>query len=638
MPFLHFVGNFTYQLPYYNNFPEKNAEVDNEVLFKDTLNPEQYRDLRNKIGGDFTKYFELEFKDVQVSAVTYNDGSYIQSKENDSIIESKVLFKAFLVDISPHLECGRLYPIIYDEDDEHINYRSFGIVEDNNSPILYGIPRNKEKKTEQYAALQSDLHQMIRLEDRNLSPMFLYSGSFKMILDDIKTSFSLLDSSQFLRELGNIKESELYFHLSHFNFTTCTGKIKGYLGPIIDKYNIKDKDNFLRLQGRRLILNTDISNMDIKKDFKLNLDNLYADYDLYPKNKFLILRYLDLIPLVRSHIEQNKEIYDPPENYIYIVGLADYEKKDFFLKIGDINLNLNDFNNFKNWYDYTSILIFKIPDEANRLFSDESIYLKIKVGKINTENEISNYDSFVDLLIESPLDMVIEKEIDRGLVVSSGEVKEISARVYYKNKPKDGHKVYLMNDRVCDISSPIVVRFTEKELYTQNGGKINATINALDIENLPSVVYDPVDDKYFGTNSKNKMLPWNRYYGNYIYLKIKKEENDTDYIQEIKLPVRVLHSIKEYNKIPRDYIEESVLSLFQYYNRYYPWLHIKFNNDRKKYERLVNLNLSREIPIEDVIERLEKNVNDEKKMPRSRDFPIGGLELIKRWYNEIVIG
>jgi hypothetical protein len=67
-------------------------------------------------------------------------------------------------------------------------------------------------------------------------------------------------------------------------------------------------------------------------------------------------------------------------------------------------------------------------------------------------------------------------------------------------------------------------------------------------------------------------------------------------------------------------------------------LHIKFNNDRKKYERLVNLNLSREIPIEDVIERLEKNVNDEKKMPRSRDFPIGGLELIKRWYNEIVIG
>jgi hypothetical protein len=35
--------------------------------------------------------------------------------------------------------------------------------------------------------------------------------------------------------------------------------------------------------------------------------------------------------------------------------------------------------------------------------------------------------------------------------------------------------------------------------------------------------------------------------------------------------------------------------------------------------------------INNIIERLSKKDDDYSKMPRSRDFPIGGLEMIKRW-------
>ena len=84
--------------------------------------------------------------------------------------------------------------------------------------------------------------------------------------------------------------------------------------------------------------------------------------------------------------------------------------------------------------------------------------------------------------------------------------------------------------------------------------------------------------------------------------------------------------------------KDHIHPLFEHYIRYYPWLHVKYNSDFEEFERQFDLNVELKVKnkINTVIDRLTMDINSEKKMPRSRDFPKGGIELIKRWKESLL--
>ena len=108
--------------------------------------------------------------------------------------------------------------------------------------------------------------------------------------------------------------------------------------------------------------------------------------------------------------------------------------------------------------------------------------------------------------------------------------------------------------------------------------------------------------------------------------------NENFPIEQIEIPVRVIHVIKP-EDIPTAEIsfERHIRPLLSYYIRYFPWLHVTESGG--KYSQFLNLedyeSFCEFVPM--VISRISKEDSDREKMPRSRDFPIGGIEIIKRW-------
>jgi hypothetical protein len=85
-------------------------------------------------------------------------------------------------------------------------------------------------------------------------------------------------------------------------------------------------------------------------------------------------------------------------------------------------------------------------------------------------------------------------------------------------------------------------------------------------------VYDPVTKNDPITKGKlNGNLPWDRYYGNFVSIKIGDRTNPE---AQIDIPVRVLHAVN-LGDIPKNKVsfKNHILPLFSYYLRYYPWLH-----------------------------------------------------------------
>lgn len=140
-------------------------------------------------------------------------------------------------------------------------------------------------------------------------------------------------------------------------------------------------------------------------------------------------------------------------------------------------------------------------------------------------------------------------------------------------------------------------------------------------------VRDPLSD------SDNKMiqgnLPWDRYYGNKLSLAIKGED-DHLFSRKINIPLRVLHVVDE-EKIPNNInFARDIMPLLSYYLRYYPWLHIEFQSCR--YNQFLDLGDAGSIlqSISEILQRLRLDDSDWHKMPRSRDFPLGGVKLLER--------
>lgn len=132
---------------------------------------------------------------------------------------------------------------------------------------------------------------------------------------------------------------------------------------------------------------------------------------------------------------------------------------------------------------------------------------------------------------------------------------------------------------------------------------------------------------------------WDRYYGNYVYMEIDNalRKFQPRHVEQIEIPIRVLHVVKE------DMFEEKLSFkrhifpyLLSYYVRYFPYLHTRQDEEEHGYTQFLNLesykDVSKKLGL--VIDYLGLEDNNWYKMPRSRDFPINGLELIKHWQEQ----
>ena len=159
------------------------------------------------------------------------------------------------------------------------------------------------------------------------------------------------------------------------------------------------------------------------------------------------------------------------------------------------------------------------------------------------------------------------------------------------------------------------------------------------MENVGERIFNPVDGKYYGPNFADKSFPWNQYFGNFLLIDLKNEEGESG--SNITIAVRVIHKVvPDPSTIPLQEInwDKHIFPLFESYIRYYPWLHVTFNKDLSRYEKKFDLKVQFKVrnKLTDIIDRLEMDVTAEKKMPRSRDFPKGGIELIKRWKQSLL--
>ena len=231
MMFATFHGKFKFQVPFYNNSSKKNASTDERVKFNPLHEPPT---LKEDIYGDYKDYFRFEFVDVRIKSIVsdsniFEKNVHTENNNNDKLLNSKVLFQGFLADIAPHLNYGRLYPII--DDEGKIDYQSFGIKDENNLTIFSSIPSSINNAAE-WAALQSDVHGNLRsLTLHNTDdPRFRMSGNFTTNLTNTKFPEKESIQSPSLNKLSEAKNLSLFFQLSKFDFDSTFGEIIGCIG------------------------------------------------------------------------------------------------------------------------------------------------------------------------------------------------------------------------------------------------------------------------------------------------------------------------------------------------------------------------------------------------------------------------
>jgi hypothetical protein len=621
---LHFSGKFKFYPPIYNNEPRNP-----ERYFNATLEPQT---VLTKItdGVDPLKYFEFEFLNVYVTKVTYDDGSLSLKKKEDPIIGKKVILKGLLVDVSPHLERGRLFA---------------GEIR-----IIDFIMGKLE------LAVQSDLFKTIR-NDTDKGVKILSADFDSKIYNHnyLENTFLTTSNSRYLREL-QINNFGIYFNVRKFSFQSLEGEINGYFGPYISKENSER----IRLSGRRLLFNPEIESQLIK-DFHLkDPDNMSSDifqydsedvfrydlelvYDIIEEKRMIVLKYLHAIPF----IDQNDKI---PTDYRFFIVLLYKGKRIKNHHESELELKLKP----KDIFVSGGIHTVKIPLNIQEF---DKLKIEIVVTKDNNNN-------FFTYLKEPQYDLSLIN-YEKFLILKSNEKREIKIKIFEENR-NSNKEINLEVGQYDNDRSPTVAHWTDK-INTKNG-IATGYIQARNLENSEEIE-DPTPGIDPDTNNirvkLNGDLPWDRYYGNYVYIKINNQKDKKPLIK-YNIPVRVLHSInleeaqREIDSLNKERIQEVVTKMLRYYTRYYPWLHVEYRyrptssnipklvyNQFLKVTEYLNFIEEEDIShwhiientitkINHFLDRLEKDDHDWSKMPRSRDFPFNGVEYLKMWKTSII--
>ena len=317
----------------------------------------------------------------------------------------------------------------------------------------------------------------------------------------------------------------------------------------------------------------------------------------------LALRYLDFVPF----IDRN---YHTPVGYKYSVHLFEGQKE-----IDTKNMNF-EFSGYHNeMLQSGGVQVFVIPKEITDL---SNLTIKIRVKKNDWKSE--------SLMIEPNWNLAID-ENNKAIKIGSGQQSPpINARIYLNNQlATQPVKVYFESKE--NERSPLVAKFTKQE-DTTSDGNISAIIQSHDLEHSGEID-DPVTEGKLKGN-----LPWDRYYGNVVSIRIGDRTNPD---AEFDIPVRVLHSVNP-DDIPKNKIsfKNHILPLLSYYLRYYPWLHVTVAGCQ--YTHFLDLTdasiLKDKDELEEITTRLGADDDVWHRMPRSRDFPIDGEILFKRLKKE----
>jgi hypothetical protein len=381
---LHFSGKFKYYPPIYNNEPRNSEKYFNPQIDPETVK----RKITNRV--DPLKYFEFEFSDVYIRKVTYNDTSFSTEKNQDEIIGKKILLKGLLVDVSPHLERGRLFA------------GEIRIID-----FMMG-------KLE--LAVQSDLFETIRNDtDKGAQTLSANFESKIYDLNYLENMFLTVDNSRFLREL-HTNNFKIYYNVRKFDFNSLEGEINGYLGPYIAEENTEG----VRLSGRRLLINPEIDSK-VKSDLSLeNIENESEDvfrydleltYEIVAEKRMLILRYLQAIPF----IDVNDNI---PRDYHFFIVLLYKGKR---IKIGPnltFEINLDPQNIILSGGTH----ILHIPSIVKEL---DKLQLEIEVTR--------DSKNFYKYMKEPEYDLSFINN-QKFLILESNEKRELQIRIFKENR------------------------------------------------------------------------------------------------------------------------------------------------------------------------------------------------------------
>ena len=597
---LHFYGRFIFQMPEYNNDPAGDASTDPDAKFNQDLHDEEVYQI---CGCNPANYFEFIFRNVRINQITYSDG--ISAIEGDSIIGQRIRLNGIMTDVSPSAPVGQIFAA---------------------SMKIGNLLSGKLRK-----AIQSDIRTNVR--PRNINDPYDQENAgahFETILD--LTDKTSPEESRFLNEIGDVTQLEFYMHTNRYTIWNTkngypqdrlNGDVYGYIRTIEPQTD----NNGLRMRGRRLVAHPDMKDAS-KEVAQLFLGttpltrntDIDGTYDISKANRLLMLRYLDFVPLLdRDHKTPTTEGIVKE----YLVSFTNKQTQDR-IEVGSFK---GDHSEMKKT---GGLVVFKL---SNDVLNRNDLMIVV---------DVIRDDKKIPLMIETEWDLVLESE--RGLTIPSGHTADVTALVYHLNRPAHNCSVRLLVQPSGEMlfyrrrsrRSPIVAKWQDKKekLITDMDGRVNATVEAIDLENSQEL-YDPIKEK----NVKGE-LDWDRYYGNYVYMEINNDLRVFQYraVEQIEISVRVLHVIKNLDSTPpnrmtfEDYIFPKLL---KYYVRYFPWLHT-FQRPNDTYVQFLNLESYEEVSgnIQEIIRRLSLDDNEWDKMPRSRDFPIGGVELIKRWLAE----
>ncbi len=601
----------------YNNEPLRR-----EIPYDPSTKPEDIRTITE--GVEPGEYFEFTFQDVFIRKVTYDDGTSTDEKEKDGVIGKKLIFKGFLVDVAPHLLQSRLFA------------GEFRIID-----LVMG------KLGESF---ESDLFTTIQGNQNpgnNGEGLLPYSAGFECRIHEMQSlagDFISSENSRFFREfdLENSK-FKMYFHLSKFYYSTLQGEVHGYIGLYVPEFD----DRGVRIHGRRLLVDPSISE-DLKRDFRIDpykeesedvfRKDLEGTYEILKEKKLGVLRYLNFIP----YLDANNT---PPSGYTFFIKLLNNGKEIESYLPSEIKVD-------RNSISYSGgISIIPIPDNMEDLS-------KLSMSILTKKNDVETKPYF---MIEPEFDLLINND-QKYLVLESSKKEELKVQVYQKNLPSKNKNVRVILQTHKNSRSPTVARWTTSESTSDNESQLTSHIQAHDLEHSEEI--DDIRGKISGD------LPWDRYYGNYLSIKIDNNSIESDDKKKptikFNIPVRVLHSVRLDDKLKeaidnldKEKIQEVMTKILSYYVRYYPWLHTEYAyTDLPKPAKLAYsqfLNITKFLVYVDkndignwgslqksvdgmnhFLDRLIREDNDWKKMPRSRDFPFNGVEFLKMYKASVI--
>jgi hypothetical protein len=601
----------------YNNYP-----LMPEKYFDPNISPE---DVKEKIteGVESLQYFEFEYHHTYVNKVTYDDGTSTSDPKKDPIIGKEIKLKGLLVDVSPHLIRSRLFA-------GEIRVVDF---------VLAKLS----------LAVQSDLFRTVR--DGISGGERVLSADFESTLYEshiLENEYVKEENSRYLREIEGSTNLKIHYNVNSFYFPSLEGKVYGYLGP-----SLPTEKNGIRKQGRRLLISPSIP-QELKQDFRINdndLDpvsniirnDLEGSYELIEEKRLGVLRYLNFIPFA-------DDLHNPPKDYKFSIAIIQERKK--ILPSPQIIIELDDEKCISR---DGGICVFSIPENIKEL---DKLQMEIRVKKTGSKNDHI-------FLIEPKYDFILNDN-QKFVILGSGEKrKEIKIRVYESNRLVKDSNIKLTLETVKNDKSPTVASWSESSTSTKNG-IATCFIDSIDLEDCKDGIEDPVLTKLSGGSRPIKIsgeLPWDRHYGNYLSLTIQSNERP---VIKMNIPVRVLHQVKSYYlenvyKLDKETIQDIVTKILSYYTRNYPWLHAEYRYVRDKangrikpvYNQFLRIKEYLDFTdsshvhdwhsvqesvskIDHFLDRLERDDNDWRKMPRSRDFPKNGTEFFKAWKTSLI--